>query len=190
MVIGLDIDGVVADFIGPFLRFVERRAGNGPILPETITDLTFKHHPYLSETLVRECILEVSDDPKFWRELAPLPSAREWKVLDQLSRERRLVFLTHRYERDTYDVRQVTCDWLRSHGVSRPLVYFTQSEKSALVTNLGVRIFVDDRHENCQDVAEKTQAIVMMPHRSYNQSFNHPRVQRITRLEELFAHIE
>lgn len=189
MMVGLDIDGVVADFIGPFLRFVERRVRNGPILPDTITDLTFKNHPYLSEALVRECILEVSDDPKFWRELAPLPSVREWKVLDELSREGRLVFLTHRYERDNYDVHQVTCDWLRSRGVSRPLVYFTQSEKSALVNKLQVGFFVDDRHENCQDVAEKTEAIVMMPHRSYNQSFNHPHVQRITTLEELFARV-
>jgi hypothetical protein len=29
-----------------------------------------------------------------------------------------------------------------------------------------------------------------MPHRSYNQSFNHPRVQRIQDLSELFVYLE
>jgi uncharacterized HAD superfamily protein len=85
---------------------------------------------------------------------------------------------------------KITCDWLSKHGVSNPVVYFTQNQKSELIVKLKVELFVDDRHENCRDVAENTEALVLMPHRSYNQHFDHPRVQRIHDLEELFAYVE
>lgn len=189
MLVGLDIDGVLADFISPFLQFVEKKIGNGPISVETITDLSFKKHPHLSEKIIEECMVEISYDPHFWGRLSPLLSSNEWQALDALSRKGRLVFLTHRYERDTYDINEVTCEWLRQHGISNPVVHFTQEYKSSLVKGLGVDLFMDDRHENCEDVAEKTEATVLMPHRPYNQSFSHPRVKRIRNFSELFDYL-
>lgn len=190
MLVGLDIDGVVADFITPFLQLLEQRAGGVPIDPATITDPNFMHHPFLTKDIISECMEQVSYDPIFWRQLAPLADPGQWQALDRMSRERRLIFLTHRWERDSYDINQVTCDWLRSHGVSEPVVYFTQEKKSQMVRRLNIELFVDDRHENCEDVATQTAAVVLMPHRPYNQAFNHPRVQRIRDLDELFAIIE
>ena len=189
MRVGLDIDGVVADFLPAFLGFVEKKLGNGPISAETITDLSFKQHPYLSEKIIEECMVAVSYDPHFWQNLSPLISPKEWQSLDRLSREGQLVFVTHRYERGTYDIRSVTRDWLKRHGISEPVVHFTQESKADLVESLGVRLFMDDRHENCEDVAEKTEAQVLMPHRPYNRSFTHPRVQRIWNFSELFAYL-
>ncbi len=92
--------------------------------------------------------------------------------------------------RDTYDINQITCDWLRRHGLTRPVVYFTQDKKSALIRQLGIKVFVDDRHENCADVATETDALVFMPHRPYNQAFNHPKVRRIHELDELWDHLK
>jgi uncharacterized HAD superfamily protein len=189
MIVGLDIDGVVADFLNPFLRFAEKRIGNGPIPAETITDLSFKRHPVLTEKIVEECMVTVSYDPHFWHRLSPLLSPPEWEALDALSRKERLVFITHRYERETYDIHQVTSDWLRRHGISKPVVHFTQDSKAKLVEGLRVNLFVDDRQENCQEVAERTEATVVMPHRLYNQSFAHPRVKRILSFSELFAYL-
>ena len=189
MIVGLDIDGVVADFLSPFLRFVEKKIGDGPIAADTITDFSFKDHPILSEKIAEECMGEVSYDPDFWQDLSSLHSPGEWQALDSLSSKGQLVFVTHRYERETYDIHRVTCDWLKRHGIGKPVVHFTQESKAYLVENLGVRLFMDDRHENCQNVAEKTQAVVLMPHRPYNQSFTHPRVKRIRDFGELFAYL-
>lgn len=189
MILGLDIDGVVADFLSPFLRLIEKRIGNGPIPPESITDFNFKDHPILSEKIVDECMVQVSYDPGFWGKLSPLLSPEQWQELDKLSRRKRLVFITHRYERETYDIHQVTCDWLKRHGIEKPVVYCTQESKAKLVDHLGVSLFVDDRHENCQEVAERTRATVIMPHRHYNQSFSHPRVRRIREFNEIFSYL-
>ena len=189
MIVGLDIDGVLADFVAPFLRIVEKKLANGPIHLESITDLSFKNHPYLTEESVWKCMEEVSHNPSFWRNLSSLISPRDWRELDRLSRQEELVFVTHRYERESYSIHDVTRDWLTRHGISRPVVHFTQEFKSDLVRKLGVGLFMDDRHENCADVAEKTEAVVLMPHRLYNQSFSHPRVTRVGNFRELFDHL-
>jgi uncharacterized HAD superfamily protein len=189
MMIGLDIDGVLADFVTPFLQLLERRAGGGPIDPASITDPNFQRHPFLTQEMIYDCMVETSYDPEFWRVLEPLPSRDQWNALDQMAREHEVVFITHRWVRDTYDINQVTCDWLRRHGIGSPVVHFTQEKKSQLVNQLRIELFVDDRHENCEDVATQTDARVMMPHRPYNQAFDHPKVQRIHDLNELFGYL-
>jgi uncharacterized HAD superfamily protein len=189
MNVGLDIDGVVADFLSPFLLLLEKRIGNGPISEETITDFRFKDHPLVTEEVVLDCMQTVSYDPSFWQDLSSLITPRDWQDLENLSRRRQLVFVTHRYVRDTYDIHGITCDWLKMHGIREPVVHFTNELKAELVQNLGVHLFVDDRFENCQDVAENTQAVVLMPHRPYNRSFIHPRVKKIQNFRELFTHL-
>ncbi|HEX9787933.1 MAG TPA: hypothetical protein VGB09_07900 [Candidatus Binatia bacterium] len=190
MTLGFDIDGVLADFITPFLKLLEARSGSGPIDPASITDPNFMQHPFLTKEIIFECMEAASYDPEFWSAMTPLLSSDQWRVLDRIGTEHSLVFITHRWVRDTYDINQITCDWLRRHCMSRPIVYFTQEKKSALIRQLGIKVFVDDRHENCEDVATETDAVVFMPHRPYNQRFSHPKVRRIHELDELWNHLK
>ena len=189
MIIALDIDDVLADFVTPFLQLLERRIGGPAIDPATITDPNFQHHPFLTKEIIYDCMVDASYDPDFWRVLAPLPSQGQWQSLNQLSHDHQVVFITHRWVRDGHDINDVTCDWLRRHGIDNPVVHFTQEKKSELVNQLAVEVFVDDRHENCEDVATQTQAVVLMPHRPYNQRFEQPKLQRIQDLTEMFAYL-
>lgn len=189
MLVGLDVDGVVADFLGPFLRFVEQRIGCAPIAQETIFDLSYKDHPIITESVLEQCLAALADEPDFFDRLVPLLTPAEWNALDALSRARRLVFITHRQASEGRDVQRLTCEWLLRHGVSNPIVHCTADYKSKIVEELGVGIFVDDRPENCLDVAEKTRAAVYMPRRRYNAFFDHPRVKTFDRFGELLEYL-
>src|SRR5678815_821778 len=104
MKIGVDIDGALADFVTPFLQMPEGRVGGPPIDPASITDLNYQNHPCRTRDLIYECMVDASYDPEFWRMLAPLPSAQQWQSLSQISRDKEVVFITHRWVRDTYDI--------------------------------------------------------------------------------------
>jgi hypothetical protein len=65
MRVGLDIDGVLADFITPFLQLLENRTGSDPIDPASITDPNFMQHPYLTQEIIFECMEAASHDPEF-----------------------------------------------------------------------------------------------------------------------------
>jgi len=57
MTVGLDIDGVVADFITPFLKLLEARSGGGPIDPASIIDPNFMQHPFFHFTQEKKSAL-------------------------------------------------------------------------------------------------------------------------------------
>jgi len=67
MMIALDIDGVLADFVTPFLQLLEKRVGGAPIDPASITDPNFQSHPFLTQELIYDCMVAASYDPEFWR---------------------------------------------------------------------------------------------------------------------------
>lgn len=188
--LGLDIDGVVADFLSPFLLLLEKRTGKGPIPADSLVSVDFTAHPALTREAVEACADAVKRDPGFWTGLDSLLSREQWRRLEELNRRKRLSFITHRSGGDGCDIRSLTAEWLRRHGITDPAVFYTEETKSGFVEELGVALFVDDNYENCREVAEKTGARVMMPHHPYNRTFSHPRVTRIAHFDEVFAQFE
>lgn len=187
MRLGLDIDGVVADFLSPFLALLETKITVGPILADSITSVDFREHPLLNEEAVNECTAEVMADPSFWSGLDSLLSTQQWARLEAWSRQGQLAFVTHRSGSGSYDIHEITHRWLQHHGIQQPVLHTTAELKSKTVSQLGIEVFVDDNYENCQDVAERTDAVVLMPHRCYNSSFSHPKVRRIMGFDEIFT---
>ena len=115
-------------------------------------------------------------------------SQAQWARLEELNRQERLAFITHRSGHDSYDIHGVTVEWLRRHGITEPKVHLAQETKSVFVEELKIELFVDDNYEVCLEVAEQTEARVLMPHHHYNRRFSHPRVQRIMEFNEIFVH--
>lgn len=190
MVLGLDIDGVVADFLSPFLGLLEKEIGQGPIAAESLVSVDFTEHPVLTKEAVRTCADAIKRDPDFWSRLDSLLSQAQWTQLEELNRQERLTFITHRSGHESYDIHGVTVEWLQRHGITEPKVHMAPENKSVFVEELKVALFVDDNYEVCRDVAERTAARVLMPHHHYNRRFSHPRVQRIMQFNEIFIHCE
>lgn len=188
--VGLDIDGVLADFLSPFLLRLEERIGKGPIPAASLRSVRLSAHPALTEEAVRECAEAVRRDPGFWGGLDSLLSPEQWRRLEHLSQRGQLSFITHRTGHESWDIHAVTSGWFRRHGITNPDVHLVEKEKSAVVEKLGVMLFVDDNYENCQDVAERTDARVLMPHHPYNRDFLHPGVTRVMHFNEVFTEIE
>lgn len=188
MVLGLDIDGVVADFLSPFLGLLEKEIGKGPIAAESLTSVDFTEHPVLTKEAIETCSDLVKRDPDFWSQLDSLLSEEQWARLEDVNRQERLAFITHRSGHESFDIHGVTVQWLRRHGITEPKVHMAQETKSVFVEELKIELFVDDNYEVCRDVAEQTAATVLMPHHHYNRRFSHPRVQRIMQFNEIFIH--
>jgi len=186
MVIGLDIDGVVADFLSPFLSLLENEVGKGPIAAESLFSVDFTEHPILTKEAVKTCSDAVKRNPQFWGELDSLLSREQWLRLETLSQQQRLAFITHRSGHESYDIHRVTVEWLRTHGITEPKVHLAEATKSVFVDELKIELFVDDNYEVCREVAEQTEATVLMPHHHYNRRFSHPRVERIMEFNEIF----
>lgn len=187
---GLDIDGVVADFLSPFLVLLEKSAGKGSIPADSILSVDLAAHPMLTEEAVEACLDAVRRDPGFWSALDSLLSPEQWQRLEGLSRRKQLSFITHRSGHESWDIHAVTAEWLRRHGITEPALYFADEAKSGFVERLGVALFVDDNYENCREVAEKTDALVLMPHHPCNRSFSHPGVTRIMHFNEVFTRLD
>ena len=83
--VGLDIDGVVADFLSPFLLRLEQHIGKGPITADSLRSVHLSAHQALTEEVVRNCSNAVKRDPGFWSKLASLLTPGQWKRLERLS---------------------------------------------------------------------------------------------------------
>jgi len=95
----------------------------------------------------------------FWETLAPiepgvierlarLTSARRWEI----------IFLTKRPESAGVTAQVQTQRWLEAHGFRMPSVYVVQGSRGRIAAALALDVVVDDRPENCLDVAVDSKA--------------------------------
>jgi hypothetical protein len=184
--IGFDLDGVLADMEGELVRQAEILFGESMtrrvekrIVPEqadamrasadgldsaapvegAVNDvpplLKLKMTPRQQRRLWRH----VESIENFWESLAPL----EPGVIDRLARltsERRweIIFLTKRPKTVGVTSQLQTQRWLESHGFKLPSVYVVQGSRGRIAAALALDFVVDDRPENCLDVAVDSKA--------------------------------
>jgi hypothetical protein len=101
----------------------------------------------------------VEETSDFWMKLDETESgvvARLWK----LARERRweVIFVTQRPKTNGQTVQIQTQRWLRKHGFDMPSVYTTRGSRGKIAAALSLDALVDDRLENCVDVATESRA--------------------------------
>ncbi len=90
-------------------------------------------------------------DGLFWVELEPLPECHAALAMIQEQQEQGdiIYFITNRPGKYAW---HLTNDWLVAQGYRNPTVLIA-SDKGSVCKGLGIEMFVDDKPENCWEVA-------------------------------------
>lgn len=160
MVLGIDVDGVLADFNTSFAEAVIEVTGTD-LFPkdwrEAIKDKTFPttwnwdlDAGYTKEQSRKTWEQGILTSSKFWKSLAPLPGAVDAiKQFNRMSNEgHEVYFLTHRNGKKA---KQQTEEWLYDLGMNYPTVLLT-GNKLPVLDNLGVQFFIDDKLATVNEV--------------------------------------
>ena len=87
-------------------------------------------------------------EPGMIRRLAELADERRWEML----------FITSRPKSAGRTVQRQSQRWLQEHGFPMPSVYVVHGSRGQIAKALQIDVVVDDRPENCLDVALESQA--------------------------------
>lgn len=170
--LGFDLDGVLADMNAALVRealkifpasgLQSSEDRSAPIEPDLSDGDPGEPAPLslrLTDRQERQLWDAVREIPNFWEtlsetepgiiaRLAATAAARRWEVM----------FLTSR-PRTAGDIVQVQSQrWLHRHGFPFPALYVVSTSRGRIAHALGLDVVVDDRPENCLDVAIESKA--------------------------------
>ena len=169
MKLGFDLDGTVADLQGALAR--EARALFPGIDPGTLPRSVAPHaeHAGADPSETDAPVFSVSGlSSRQQRQLWDAACARVnfWETLDEiepgalarlsrLARERRweIIFLTSRPETRGDSAQVQSHRWLSARGFELPSVFVVHGSRGRIAASLALDVLVDDRPENCLDIA-------------------------------------
>ena len=181
--IGIDLDGVLADFSNGFSNLIRKYYGiaENPIVKsgsEMITHWDW-YHWYPNFTKDKSSFLWNligREESNFWYNLPTTDEAKDLNLQD-LSRKNYLFFITNRPENkvvsgdDFISVQSESSNWIYRHIrlYSSPNV-IVAADKGPIIKALDLDYYIDDKYENCKDAynySPKTK--VYMPKMGHNQ---------------------
>lgn len=182
--VGFDLDGTVADMYSALRREAIKLFGEEILrtAPEASAPQSAKHEqapqpkPEDDQTAayaIQELHLTARQQNQLWDHVKQIENF--WNTLSELepgiisriaatARERRweVIFLTTRPSTKGDLVQLQSQQWLEAHGFQYPSVYVVQRSRGKIADALGLDAFVDDRPENCLDIAVESKAKVLL----------------------------
>lgn len=167
VVLGFDIDGVLADFVTAFSRLLTDRTGKN--VPEVADRWDWYKQAGVTQAEEIAAWDWIQAHPWWWYEVGSLPGADE--VLRQIRNysptDLAAYFITYRPR----SAKVWTETWLDERWVENPTVLMVSS-KGAVASSLGITHLIDDRPEYCIDVyraSDETIDVTLLA-TSYNKS--------------------
>lgn len=149
MRIGIDLDGVLGDFIGSFFEVSRRVVGKPEVGISTSTSWDFKD--IMTKEEVSKTWEAVKNTRNFWLNLK-----REKGVTSQnlrrMAKTNDLVFITARAQTKGYSVQQQSAAWLALEFALKWPTVIEEDNKGPLAAALHLDYFIDDRPENCLEI--------------------------------------
>ena len=181
---GFDLDDTLADTASVINKYaikfdIEYLKGKGNL--KDINDS--KSYYYFAEGLN----WNKDDIAKFFeiiKEVKIKPFVKE--SIDKLKKEGNEVYIiTVRRKREGEIVEKITKEWLKNNGILYDDLFINIKEKSKIVNQFKIDIFIDDSYENCIEVKTNTDAKVYMLSTKYNIGIFDNQIERINNLNEL-----
>lgn len=184
--VGLDVDGVLAAFSPRFIQMANEKYD----LSLKLEDQTGWAHQSLglNDHQADEIWREIEATKNWWLKLDKLPNTDE---LSNLVDRFRIYFITSRTLSAGFPIERQTAHWILKHYFIPFPTVIVSSHKGPLAAALNLDYFLDDRPENCADVATfNPYTEVFLQDAPYNQEFNARRVRRVRSVNEFFQAIQ
>jgi hypothetical protein len=157
MRIGVDVDGIIANFFSAYEDLVADIEGVDRFparYPEALPPVWFwpEHYGYSKDT-IGEAWRRIKADGSFWRTLGSLPKTAEF--LEAVTARDQVYFVT---DRPGIAPQDQTAQWLIQHGAKRPAVIISgaHANKGQVCRGLALTHYVDDKGENILDVLRES----------------------------------
>lgn len=166
MKIGIDLDGVLADFIGGFRPICKEVSGKPCEGDQGSWDFS---NWGLTKQERRKAWEQACKVFNFHLSLKPLPDVLRGH-LEQFSHEHTLFFLTSRVKTPGFSVEKQTAAWLVRHLYVEYPTVIVGPHKGELAAALRLDAFIDDKPKNLYDVAtQSSRTKLYVRDQTYNQ---------------------
>lgn len=185
MKIGIDLDGVLANFQHGYERVIKEASGRDlfPPVEPPVWDWP-QHYGYTGEEVSKGWDL-IGQSTNFWRTLPPCEGAEIF--LEHLNRHwtSEVYFITDRSKGK--DVQWQSAGWLEAYGYTRPSVIVTPRHgvKGKIAKALGLDLFLDDKPENIRQI-HSAGTTAILHRKSYNQEATWPDVRVVNSTMEFY----
>jgi uncharacterized HAD superfamily protein len=185
--IGIDLDGVLADFTTSYWRLMAEIQGTLPMPSDFVPGRWHweQEAGFTANTVTRAWeTIGASED--FWKSLSVLPSAQGMDLVS-LQEENDLYFITHRRGKD---VKYQSERWLQGEFFLEMPTVLIAGDKGPLARGLELDVFIDDRAENIVEVlrhSRRTQCFVVDYPYNRDLGMIGSQVVRVPSIKEVFC---
>jgi hypothetical protein len=170
MIIGIDLDDVVVNFIDTFMKMSYDKFGR-PSLGTKPIDWEWSNVE-LSQVEIGSLWKDISDSENFWEKL-PIDPGASMLSMHKLKNIADLVFITARNNTKGNPTQYQCAKWLDfNFGLSYPTV-IVDKNKGPIAAALKLDYFIDDRPKNCWEIQDAVPTCkVFLKDACHNLNFN------------------
>ena len=180
--IGIDIDGVLSDFVGG-ARILFKSMLNGWPSDDLIQTSWAFSSLGITEEETKLMWKKLNSIYNWWIGLSPYVHT---EFLPHLCDNHRCVFITDRMDGTGYPIEKQTQLWLhQQYNIDYPTVLISRN-KGDIARGLGLDFYIDDKPENVLDVIEKApRCKTFLQRRTYNEACAYPAVESLNQFDRI-----